>query len=96
MPFGNFRQGINVSESALFQPEDSAYPLWDPETADAKKLGGSMDFDWLPDEKNRLGRWVLHGAGPDTDYEAAEGVPLHAYNPSNGVRSGGDITRFGP
>ncbi len=78
---------------------DSAYPFWDPETADAQKKSGNR-FDLLPEEENRLGRWVLHGAGPDQDYEPDTGgggsgiiVP---FEPSNGLGSDGDIDRFGP
>ncbi|HOJ59922.1 MAG TPA: type II secretion system protein GspG [bacterium] len=96
VPLDPFRQGVDYSNSgALFQPEDSAYPLWDPQYADTQRESGSV-FNWLPQEKNRKGGWVLHGAGPDTDYEAAQGMPLHYYDSSNGVRSGGDIYRFGP
>ncbi len=96
VPRDPFRQGADFKNSGtLFQPEDSAYPLWDPEYADSQRRTGTV-FDWIPGQKGRLGGWVLHGAGPDTDYEAAEGMPLHDYDSSNGVRSGGDIYRFGP
>ncbi|MBI1388412.1 MAG: prepilin-type N-terminal cleavage/methylation domain-containing protein [bacterium] len=96
VPLDPFRKGVDVSSSNMFQADDSAYPLWDPETFDAKKEANSRDLEWMPVEKTRRHRWVLHGAGPDTDYEAAEGYPLHYYNASNGVVSSGDIYRFGP
>jgi type II secretion system protein G len=77
---------------------DSAYPLWDPDYADSVKEG--TVFDFLPEEKNRKGRWVLHGAGPDQDYEPDTGGGgsgfIIVFDPSNGLSSDGDIDRFGP
>ncbi len=94
VPLDPFRQGADPNNSGnLFQPEDSAYPLWDPDYADGRR-GGSV-FSMIPEQQNRKGGWVLHGAGPDTDYEAAVGMPLHFYDSSNGVRSSGDFYRFG-
>ncbi|MEW6237753.1 MAG: prepilin-type N-terminal cleavage/methylation domain-containing protein [Candidatus Omnitrophota bacterium] len=95
VPLDPFRDGVDPNNSGtLFQPEDSAYPLWDPEYADAQK--NSATFSLLKDQQNRKGGWLLHGAAPDTDYEAAQGMPLHYYDASNGTRSSGDIYRFGP
>lgn len=96
VPLDPFRKGVDPTASgSIFQPQDSAYPLWDPQYADGRRRTGNI-FDWLPEEKNRFGRWVLHGAGPDTAYEAAKPLPLHYYDPSNGVYSTGDLYRFGP
>ena len=51
----------------------------------------------IQEEMNRSRRWLLHGAGPDTVYEADTGTGYHHYfNASNGVKSEGDIYRFGP
>ncbi len=95
VPLDPFRKGIDPNNTGiLFQAEDSAYPLWDPEYADARRTSGTV-FDWIPQQKGNKGAYVLHGAMPDTDYEAAEGMPLHFYDSSNGVRSGGDYYRFG-
>lgn len=95
VPLDPFRDGVDVANSTLFQAEDSAYPFWDPETADASRANGRT-FSMLPDAMSQQGVWVLHGAGPDTDYEAAESMPLHIYSASNGCISSGDIYRFGP
>lgn len=95
VPLDPFRDGVDpLNSGTLFQPEDSAYPLWDPEYADQRRKSGNV-FDMIPEQKSNMGAWVLHGAGPDTDYEAAQGMPLHLYDSSNGVRSGGDIYKFG-
>lgn len=76
--------------------QTNAYPLWDPEYTDQQKKSTKL-FLLMPDEMNRSGRWLLHGAGPDTDYEADTGTGyLHFYSASNGVNSEGDIYRFGP
>ncbi len=77
---------------------DSAYPFWDPETADAQRKSGNR-FDALPSVKSRLGGWVLHGAGPDQDYEpdtagGGSGI-IYLFDASNGLNSDGDIDRFG-
>ncbi len=94
VPLDPFRQGVDPQNAgSLFQPEDSAYPLWDPEHADANRKNGNT-FSLIPEQQNNFGSYVLHGAGPDTDYEAAQGMPLHYYDSSNGVRSGGDFYRF--
>ncbi|MGC9330135.1 MAG: hypothetical protein ACP5I1_21040, partial [Candidatus Hinthialibacter sp.] len=94
VPLDPFRKGADPQNSGtMFQPEDSAYPLWDPDYADTQRKNGHT-FSWMPDQQNNFGSYVLHGAGPDTDYEAAEGMPLHLYESSNGVRSGGDLYRF--
>ncbi len=78
---------------------ERAYPFWDPEVADNAKKNANR-FDLLPDEKNRLGRWVLHGAGPDMDYEPDTGMggsgTIIVFDTSNGLNSDGDIDRFGP
>jgi type II secretion system protein G len=94
VPLDPFRQGIDVTNSALFQAEDSAYPLWDPDYANPRRQDGNT-FQWIPDQNRRTGGYVLHGAMPDTDYEAAEGMPLHIYDSSNGLKSSGDYYRFG-
>ena len=94
VPLDPFRQGLDVSSSTLFQPEDSAYPLWDPEYANPRRLDGTT-FSMIPDQNGREGGYVLHGAMSDSDYEAAEGMPLHFYDSSNGVISSGDWYRFG-
>ncbi|MBD3268542.1 prepilin-type N-terminal cleavage/methylation domain-containing protein [bacterium] len=79
--------------------QTNAYPLWDPEYADSQKKSTQL-FSRMPEEQSRRGRWLLHGAGPDTDYEADTGTGgtgfLHFYNASNGVKSDGDLYRFGP
>ena len=78
---------------------ERAYPFWDPATADASKPNG-LQWSRLPDEANRRGRWVLHGAGPDQDYEPDTAMGgngyIVVYEVSNGVNSDGDIDRFGP
>lgn len=94
VPLDPFREGVDAANSTLFQAEDSAYPFWDPETT--RQQRGGNTFSWLPESTAQSGGWVLHGAGPDSDYEAAEGMPLHIYSASNGCISGGDIYRFGP
>jgi type II secretion system protein G len=93
VPLDPFRQGLDPSSStnSAFQPEDSAYPLWDPDYADARRRSGQLDL--VPDQKSAFGKFLLHGAGPDTDYEAAQGTPMLLYDSSNGVRSGGDWYR---
>lgn len=94
VPRDPFRKGIDpLNAGSLFQPEDSAYPLWDPDYADAQRKNGTT-FSWIPEAQNMMRCYVLHGAGPDTDYEAAEGKPLHYYDASNGARSSGDFYRF--
>lgn len=95
VPLDPFRQGVDPQKlDTLFQPEDSAYPLWDPAYADTQRKSASV-FSRMPQYKNSMGTYVLHGAGPDTDYEAAQGMPLHLYDASNGIRSSGDFYRFG-
>ncbi len=94
VPLDPFRQGIDPAASGMFQPEDSAYPLWDPDYANPRRLNGTT-FQYIPSQNNREAGFVLHGAMPDTDYEAAEGVPLHFYEPSNGTISSGDHYVFG-
>ncbi len=95
VPLDPFRKGIDPNNSGtLFQPDDSAYPLWDPEYADTQRDSSSV-FEWIPEQKSNRKTYVLHGAGPDTDYEAAQGIPLHLYDASNGTRSSGDFYRFG-
>ena len=78
---------------------ERAYPFWDPETADNSRRNGRT-FMAIPDEEKRFGRWVLHGAGPDQDYEPDTGMGgqgfIVLYATSNGVMSDGDIDRFGP
>ncbi len=94
VPLDPFRRGLDVSSSNMFQPEDSAYPLWDPDYANPRRKDGRT-FSLIPDQNGRDGGYVLHGAMPDTDYEAAEGMPLHFYDGSNGIISSGDWYRFG-
>ncbi len=95
VPRDPFRSGVDPNNSGtLFQPEDSAYPLWDPEYANTQRQNGTT-FQWIPEQQGNRGAYVLHGAGPDTDYEAAQGMPLHFYEGSNGLRSSGDYYRFG-
>lgn len=91
VPLDPFRQGVDPTQSALFQPEDSAYPLWDPEYADARRRSGQLNY--LPDQRGAYGKFLLHGACADTDYEAAQGTPMVYYDPSNGVKSSGDWYR---
>ncbi len=78
--------------------EERAYPFWDPKTADGAKDANS--FRELPYEGSRKGRWVLHGTGPDQDYEPDTGMGgqgfIVIYESSNGMLSEGDIDRFGP
>ncbi len=92
VPRDPFRQGVDPGTSNLFQPEDSAYPLWDPEYVQERRSGNSLDL--IPGLKSGSGNYILHGAGPDTDYEAAVGVQLHLFESSNGLRSSGDFYRF--
>jgi len=92
VPLDPFRQGIDPGSTTLFEPEDSAYPLWDPEYVKARRSGNSLDQ--IPGLKSGSGNYLLHGAGPDTDYEAAVGGPLHLFESSNGIRSSGDLYRF--
>ncbi len=94
VPLDPFRQGIDVANSTMFQAEDSAYPLWDPEYANPRRMNGTT-FQWIPSQNQRNGGFVLHGSMPDTDYEAAVGMPLHIYDSSNGVISSGDHYVFG-
>lgn len=79
---------------------ERAYPLWDPEQSDVRKDNPGGVFAWMPAERSRRGRWTLHGAGPDQDYEAATDMggtgKLHYYDPTNGSVSSGDCYRFGP
>ncbi len=93
VPLDPFRSQI------VYDRLDSAYPFWDPETADSGKLSGNR-FTYLPEEQNRLGRWVLHGAGPDQDYEPDTGGggsgTIIVFDTTNGLNSDGDIDRFGP
>jgi type II secretion system protein G len=77
---------------------ERVYPFWDPEKTDNVK--NSAYFTYLPEERQRSKRWMLHGAGPDQDYEAStemggQGI-LIIYEATNGVTSEGDIYRFGP
>ena len=92
VPFDPFRS--RLVNSLL----DSAYPLWDPQYSDGQKQG--TIFDYLPDEKKLKGRWALHGAGPDQDYEPDTGNGgcgfVIQFEASNGLNSNGDIDRFGP
>jgi len=84
VPQDPFRKGVDALSSSLFQPEDSAYPLWDPEYADQRRL---TQMRFLDDQK------ILHAACPDTDYEAAQGTDMVYYDPSNGIKSSGDWYR---
>ncbi len=94
VPLDPFRDGIDPTGQGVFVPEDSAYPLWDPDYANGNRMNGNT-FRWIPSQNNKKGGFVLHGAMPDTDYEAAEGMPLHFYDQSNGVISSGDHYVFG-
>ncbi len=94
VPLDPFRQGIDPAQSRMFQPEDSAYPLWDPDYANDRRMNGNT-FSQIPQQNNRKAGYVLHGAMPDTDYEAAVGSMLYFYDPSNGINSSGDHYVFG-
>ncbi len=94
VPLDPFREGIDPSSSDMFQPEDSAFPLWDPDYANPLRESGST-FSLIPEQQGRKAGYVLHGAMPDTDYEAAVGNPLHFYDSSNGTISSGDWYIFG-
>lgn len=95
VPLDPFRQGIDpLGSGTMFQPEDSAYPLWDPDYANPLRKDGST-FRFIPSQMNRTAGYVLHGAMPDTDYEAAQGNPLHFFDASNGLHSSGDYYIFG-
>jgi len=94
VPLDPFRQGLDLKSNSTFRVEESAYPLWDPEYANPLRMAGTT-FKMIPDQNGRQGGYVLHGAMPDTDYEAAEGNPLHFYDASNGLTSSGDWYRFG-
>lgn len=94
VPQDPFRKGINPENWDIFNPTDSTYPLWDPPTVRGKQ--GGQDFRYFPRLKTAREAWVLHGAGPDTDYEAAAVGYLMAYDASNGTMSSGDVYRFGP
>lgn len=94
VPLDPFRQGIDPNGDGMFQAQDSAYPLWDPEYANPRRQNGTT-FQNIPDQNGRDAGFVLHGSMPDTDYEAAEGVPLHFYDSTNGTVSSGDHYVFG-
>ena len=74
------------------------YAFWSANLNDAMKV--SPIYYYLPDEKNRRGRWALFSRGPDLDYEVAveEGGSglLNYYDPTNGTVSNGDLMKFGP
>lgn len=94
VPLDPFRQGLNPEAGESFATEDSAYPLWDPSYANPRRHDGNT-FQYIPDQNGRDAGFVLHGSMPDTDYEAAEGVPLHYYDSTNGTVSSGDHYVFG-
>lgn len=78
--------------------EREPYAYWSANLNDAMKV--SPIYYYLPEEKNRKGRWALFSRGPDINYEAApeeggEGLLMH-YDPTNGTVSNGDLMRFGP
>ncbi|MGI6454427.1 MAG: type II secretion system protein [bacterium] len=92
VPLDPFREGIDPTNSGnMFQPEDSAYPLWEPKYADERRRNGT--FRLIPQFESQYGSFLLQGAGPDTDYEAQVSSLLHLYDASNGIRSSGDLYR---
>lgn len=72
----------------------NTYPYWEPNFADNYRtptaLGRHFDNQSKP---NHL--WALMSYGPDGDFEAAGGGDLAPFDVSNGVKSNGDIMRFG-
>lgn len=78
--------------------KQEGYAFWSANLNDAMKV--SPIYFYLPDEKNRRGRWALFSRGPDIDYEVAveEGGSglLNHYDPTNGTVSNGDVMKFGP
>lgn len=80
------------------QTEEEPYAYWSANLNDAMKF--SPIYFFLPEEKNRKGRWVVFSRGPDLHYEAAVeeggGGLLVYYDPTNGTTSRGDLMRFGP
>ncbi|MBD3265200.1 prepilin-type N-terminal cleavage/methylation domain-containing protein [bacterium] len=91
VPLDPFRKGVNPNAGEVYRPENSAYPLWEPEYADARRDSGQLRH--LDDQKSAYGKFLLHGACPDSDYEAAEGTAMVYYDSSNGIKSSGDWYR---
>ncbi len=92
VPLDPFRQGIDPNGDGMFQAEDSAYPLWDTEVVKTNRANGNFR---LVESQASGASFLLHGAGPDTDYEAATGNLIFFYDISNGTISDGDVSRFG-
>ncbi len=90
----------NVPEDPLFNDPDQDpragryYPFWDPETTDSYKESRGY-FQTIPSEEKKRKRWTLLGAGPDGVYLVGS-LGVMEYNPSNGIRSAGDVVRMGP
>ncbi len=60
---------MDVFETALINisPVNRVYPYWDIPYSDGRKANPTGTFEPLPDERTKLGRWTLMGAGPDQD-----------------------------
>ena len=88
----------SIPTEVFSKHEREGYAFWSENLNDAMKV--SPIYFYLPEERNRRGRWLLTSRGPDLDYEAAveEGGNglLQYYDSTNGTVSNGDIMRFGP
>jgi prepilin-type N-terminal cleavage/methylation domain-containing protein len=82
----------------FYREEQEPYAYWSANLNDAMKF--SPVYFYLPEEKDKKGRWAVFSRGPDLDYEVAVeeggGGLLAYYDPTNGTTSGGDLMRFGP
>ncbi len=88
----------SIPNDVFMKGKQEAYAFWSENLNDAMKV--SPVYSYLPEEKNRKGRWVIFSRGPDIDYEVAVeegglGLMQH-YDPTNGTVSSGDVMRFGP
>ncbi|MBD3265118.1 prepilin-type N-terminal cleavage/methylation domain-containing protein [bacterium] len=75
---------------------NAVYPFWGPDTMNHRRQGTWFDHPALKTIKNQKGGWAIMSFGPDQDFESSQKQYLVWFDTSNGLRSDGDIYRFGP
>lgn len=75
---------------------NAVYPFWGPDTMDHRRQGTWFDHPAMSHIKNSKGGWAIMSYGPDQDFESTQKQYLVWFDASNGLRSDGDIYRFGP
>ncbi len=75
---------------------NAVYPFWGPDTMNHRRTSTWFDHPAMASIKQQKGGWCIMSFGPDQDFESTEKQYLLWFDLSNGLRSDGDIYRFGP